>query len=372
MTCKSLSSKLYATGLIFAASILLIAVKSQADIVKGPYVQNVRTDEATICWESDNPARGSVAFTKVLEDGSAGRKRVIDFVEPAAFKEVRLPILSAGTTYRYRVEDESGGIELGEFQTAPGRLVPFRFAAYGDCRSNHNMHRKIIKLMMEYDPKLVLNTGDLVNRGSKQHDWDMFWPVVDRLVRNVPYYPSLGNHEQDSPLYYKYFSLPTGADGERYYAFAYSNVLFIALDSNAPHMLLAEQKNWLKKVLKHTQQFDFHIVFFHHPLYSSSKRDPNLHYRKIYVPIFKRYGVDAVLNGHDHFYERCVDENGIQYIVTGGGGAGLYEQVRTLPQSVVKKRTHNFMIFDVDGPRMRAKTLDDKGRIIDEIAFSAD
>ncbi len=348
------------------------AATARAKIVKGPYIQNVRKDEITICWESDSPTTGSVTFAEVREDGSAADKRVVAVDTPGKFKEVRLTILSPGTTYRYKVEDNTGSMERGSFETAPGKFVPFRFAAYGDCRSNHIMHKKIIKQMLKYDPKLVLNTGDLVAKGTKQSDWDVFWPVVKQLVRRIPYYPTLGNHEQDSPLYFKYFSLPHGPAGERYYAFAYSNVMFIALDSNAPYMTLTKQKQWVKNVLKKTQNYDFHIVFFHHPLYSSSKRAPNLHYRQIYVPIFKKYGVDAVINGHDHFYERSVDENGIQYIVTGGGGAGLYDQVRTLPESVVKKKSYNFLIFDVDGKHMNARAFDENGKIIDEVGFTAD
>jgi len=356
--------KLILPAIVISAAVMLLPGYTPAKIDKGPYLQNVKPSEITVCWESPEPVESVVLLVPMGKDAPASSESSVA-VEAAAFSEVKLTGLRPDTQYKYMVKQKDGTRAGGTFRTAPGRFVPFRFAAYGDCRSNHLVHSQLVKAMKKYDPALVVNSGDLVNRGVLQEDWNFFWDIVSDFGADIPYYPSLGNHEQDSPLYYKYFSLPRNGGKERFYSFSYSNVFFIALDSNSPYFLMSDQKSWLREQLKKARDYDFRVVFFHHPFYSSSKREPNIHYRAIYSPIFAKYGVDLVLNGHDHFYERSVDDYGITYVVTGGGGAGLYGFERDLPQSRVRKMVHHFMIMDVDGKTMKVKSIDIDGNVFD-------
>jgi phosphodiesterase/alkaline phosphatase D-like protein len=285
-----------------------------------------------------------------------------------AFKEIKIDGLQPGTVYGYEVRESGGSFAKGKFRTFPAGPEPFRFAGIGDTRSNFFIHKQLVDAIKKQKPAFVINTGDLVDDGTKPEDWPPFWKVVGPLVRNTYYYPAIGNHEKDSPIYYKYFSLPNNGGAEKYYSFTYGNVFVACLDFE--QLYSGEQKSWLIKQLKATNA-DFKIVAVHVPFYSSSKREPNTGIRSIYVPVLKKYGVQLVLHGHDHFYERSVDSNGIQYVVTGGGGAPLYDFEREVPESKVRVKNYEYMIFDINGKQMDAKTIDVDGKVIDTFSITA-
>ena len=140
-------------------------------------------------------------------------------------------------------------------------------------------------------------------------------------------YPALGNHEYtdlcgggNATAYLSYFTLP---NNERYYDFVKGPVHFFALNSyNDPDGTSASSKqgNWLKAKLA-ASTAPWQIVFFHHPPYSSGKHQSSTFMR---WP-FEQWGADAVLNGHDHDYERVLQDangNGVKlpYFVSGLGG----------------------------------------------------
>jgi len=342
---------------------MFFSALSSAEIIKGPYIQKGSTEGVTICWESDSAVPATVGIARV---SSEKNWKLTPVNEGGDFHEVRIEGLEPGTEYDYYVQETGGKQEAGRFKTFPGNPEPFRFIAYGDCRSQHDIHRRIVAHMLKFEPEFIVNSGDLVADGTKQEDWDVFWDIIGPLARNVYYYPVLGNHEKDSPLYYKYFSLPDNGDKERYYSFVYSNVLVAALDSNMPYFLVAKQKSWLKDELKRFRTGVFKIVAYHHPFYSSSKREPNMHFRQYYSSTYWKYGVQVAINGHDHFYERSIDQGGVQHIVAGGGGAPLYDQPRLQPETRVKAKEYHFMVFDVTEKRMRVRVVNIDGIVIDE------
>jgi 3',5'-cyclic AMP phosphodiesterase CpdA len=170
------------------------------------------------------------------------------------------------------------------------------------------------------------------------------------LLRQVPLFPSLGNHEyvtnQGQP-YLDNFYLPANnpAGTERYYSFDWGPVHFVALDSSCAIGLaspdrctLAAQKSWLASDLAASQQ-PWKVIFFHHPPWSTGAHGSQLTMRREFAPIFEQYGVDLVLTGHDHNYERTrpmrgdnvapSGTRGVTYVVVGSGGANL----RIFPQA---------------------------------------
>lgn len=343
------------------AAILLAPVATHAKFTKTPYVQNVKTEGITICWEADR-----IFETKLTVSPAAGGKPVVITANPDSFGEVNVSGLTPGASYKYEVSQSGGEKGGGTFTTAPSYVVPFRFIAMGDTRNGHDKHKNILSGAKKFNPAFALNSGDLVGAGTDPKEWDKYFDVAGDFMKDVPVYPTLGNHEMDSPHYYKYFSLPQNGDKEHYYSFAYSNALFIVLDTNAPYNTSSAQKKFLIDQLSASREFDFRVVMFHHPMYSSSKRPPNLNIRKMFSPIFKKYKVDIVFNGHDHFYERSIDENGVQYVIAGGGGAPLYNFEKDNPESKVKKMAYHFLVVEVSGSVMKAKAIDIDGGIFDE------
>jgi 3',5'-cyclic AMP phosphodiesterase CpdA len=106
-------------------------------------------------------------------------------------------------------------------------------------------------------------------------------------------------------------------DGQRYYTFTRSNVDFFALDSN---YMDRSQLIWLEQHLQ-ASRARWKIAFFHHPLYSSAERHGSeKDLRRVLEPLLIQYGVQVVLSGHDHVYERITPQRGITYFVCGSSG----------------------------------------------------
>jgi hypothetical protein len=334
-------------------------------IEHGPYIQNLTADSVTICWETLSETEGTIEYWEAADVSTA----VVSNQPSKTFHEAAIVRLKPATEYKYRITIGKD-TEEGVFRTAPETFEPFTFIAYGDSRSGHDIHKKLISLMEPYNPALILNSGDLVGDGREQTDWDVFWGIVEPIARGVPYYPCLGNHEENSALYYKYFSLPDSGIGEANYAFSYSGAFFLVLDTNDVFGLVAQQKKWIKEQLQRGQAYDFIFVMFHQPMYSSSKRPENTSMQKTLGPIFEKAGVSAVINGHDHFYERS-EADGIQYIVAGGGGAPLYDFINIRKQSLVRKMENHFLVISINGKNANIKTVNIDNKIIDEVELKS-
>jgi hypothetical protein len=125
-----------------------------------------------------------------------------------------------------------------------------------------------------------------------------------------------------------------------------------------------EQLAWLEKVLDESDA-QWLIVFFHIGAFTSRSEDfLELGTRERLVPLFEKFGVDAVFMGHRHSYERIL-VNGITYIVTAGGGAELYELNEPDPGSQVAVRAHHYMVIEVNGNRLVGRAVDQRGRVVD-------
>jgi hypothetical protein len=337
---------------------------------KGPYLQNVTTDGATICWVT------------VTETGEG---------KQYAYHQAPISGLKPATEYTYYA-GERGELK-GSFRTAPIGRQPFRFVAYGDSRTNHAVHRSVLNAISRANPRFVINSGDIVSDGNRADHWDEFFKIAGEFMARVPYWPVLGNHEDNAALYYNIFALP---GIERYYSFDYGTCHFVMLDSDG--LALVKQENqqvppevmreyrqarkdywqkqieWLEKDLEAHKDADFIFATFHHPLYSSPKSEGRRREQRItrerFEELLHRYKVTAVFNGHDHVYERNVVD-GLHCIVTGGGGASLYDFGDPLPTSVKRESVHHFVIIDVDDDTATFTALTPDERVIDTFQVSA-
>jgi len=229
---------------------------------------------------------------------------------------------------------------------------------YGDTRTDHVSHRRVVDAIMKVRPTAVFHTGDLVEDGLNPSHWAVFNRIISPLIKTARFYPALGNHENDSRLYFDNFDLP---NNERWYSVEVDGIHFIVLDSNSDIGKGSEQYQWLEHDLQSIgRKTSFVIAIFHHPPFSSGPHaEDEKSLRKSIVPLFEKYGVDMVFNGHVHAYERSLINN-IHYIVTGGGGAPLHDQVRANPHSQVFIKAHHFCrvtvrdnlltlcVFDID------------------------
>jgi len=138
-------------------------------------------------------------------------------------------------------------------------------------------------------------------------------PYEGILSQKIPFYASLGNHDDPTQRYYKPFNM----NGERFYTFKKGDARFFALDSN---YMDQPQLKWIEEQLSRAND-RWKIAFFHHPLYSSGARHGSeVDLRTRLEPLFVKHGVNVVFSGHDHVYERIKPQKGITYFIAGSGG----------------------------------------------------
>ncbi len=238
---------------------------------------------------------------------------------------------------------------------------------YGDTRSDNITHQKVVRSIIEAKPDVVFHTGDLVFDGRVVEFWDVFNKTTARLQKRVDFYPVLGNHEYNAPLFFDNFDLP---GNERWYFVERDNIHFTVLDSNSDISVGSEQYKWLELDLKNIgDNIKFRTVIFHHPPFSSAVySNQGEAVRNSIVPLFEKYGVDIVFNGHGHSYERLLFNN-IYYIVTGGGGAPLHPPRRKSPYSQRFIKTYHFCRLFVVGSRLIVEVWDVDLKLIDWFAI---
>ena len=298
-------------------------------IKRAPYLQQVTTDSAMIGWVTTK----GMPDEHVQFASAAELERTMATAEPAdaitrSADEVQmwstLTGLGAASITCYGVEDIHGAIvETTGFRTAPlaTSSEPVRFLAFGDSGGGGSDQQALVDQMYTVPYELMIHTGDLAyDNGTISQIEDTVFAVYADILRNIPFFPSAGNHDTETmngAPFRDVWSLP-GAGDRKYYSYDWGRVHFVALDTEASYVT---QATWLDEDLAKTT-LPWKIVYFHRPPYSSGQHGSDTSLRRAWAPIFERHGVQLVLSGHDHDYERMTPQNGVAYVVTGGGGVG--------------------------------------------------
>jgi len=328
------------------------------------------------------------AAVRVRYRAATGEVREIHSSEKAGIHTVRIEGLEPGEPYYYEVIAESpDGTNVKtdpmSFQTAVERGKAFTFVMIGDTQSNPEVVKRVSDIAWSHRPNFVSIAGDLVTTGTNKSHWTShFFPNMRPLINRVPMFPILGNHEKNARHYYEYMDLP---DPEYYYSFSYGDADYFMLDSEKPMGPGSEQYLWLEDKLA-SSDARWKFVVHHRPPYSSDENDHgnswlgpttlgDLNPRQM-VPLYEKYGVDIVFNGHVHVYERtfplrdgqAVEHNGVIYMTIGGGGGGLEDFTPFNPWFGSKKvSTHHICYVEIVGGHLRMQAIDDQGRLFDQI-----
>jgi acid phosphatase type 7 len=324
---------------------------------KGPVIQNVQTDRATITWVTTRQPG------VIQKEGSSVPLSEVEY------HALDLTGLEPATHYVWDL-NTSGTTVKASFTTAPAQDTRFTFVVFGDTRSRHEVHKKAEEKVVSEKASFVLHTGDLVSNGSNPEDWDQFFEIEKDLLSSVPFYPTPGNHERNDPVYFKYFSFP-GGNGH-HYSFDWGSVHIVALDTNeigdsagAKAAFLREEVEWFRQDLRRNQK-PLTFVFMHHPLYTAveSRRAGAARLAAELEPIMLERGVTAVFAGHDHNYQHHL-KGTLHFVVTGGGGAPLYD-VSPIPGITLKAlKTENYVRVRIDGRQAKIEAFDLQGNTID-------
>jgi predicted phosphodiesterase len=241
-----------------------------------------------------------------------------------------------------------------------------RLAVIGDMGTAEQPQLDVARQMVTargvFPFEFVITLGDNIYTGSQPSDFDKAFavPYKPLLDAGVAFYATLGNHDKTNERFYK----PFGMNGANYYAFKKGNVRFFALDSN---YMDRKQTTWVESQLRDAGNGDWKICFFHHPLYSSARfhgSDADL--RKVLEPLFVEYGVDVVLSGHDHVYERVRPQQGIYYFVEGASGS--LRAGNLSPSALTAKgfdADRSFMMIEVAGDDLYFQATSRTGVTVD-------
>jgi hypothetical protein len=253
----------------------------------------------------------------------------------------------------------------------PAAEPVLRFAVLGDTGTGGSSQYAVSERLTSSRPGfpygLVLLLGDNLYGGESPKDFEKKFerPYRKLLDQGVKFYAALGNHDEPvRQTLYKLFNM----DGKRFHSFKpTAGIRFFALDSN---YMNREQLDWFESELKSSGS-EWKIVFFHHPLYSSGeKHGSNVELRTLLEPLMVKYGVDLVLSGHEHFYERLKPQKGIQYFIVGSS-AKLRQG--NIARSALTARgfddDHVFMLAEISGDQMTFRTVSRTGKIVDEGSF---
>lgn len=251
--------------------------------------------------------------------------------------------LTRGTKYIYKVGDaelDAWG-DTGSFVTSSDNADAFSFIHVSDPQATswppYNVYKECLKAATDkFSPRFVVNTGDIVNNsfaGSQPalQQWDWALTGSYEVMKDYPIVAAAGNHEAADYDFFSRFKfdvprLPTDTDDSTfisgpYYSFNYNNVHFFALntndtlgtkDPNTARGLSDRQMEWLKADLEANKDADWIIGMMHKGIYDAGDGCYNTegtnydiaHIRKQLAPLFTQYGVDLMLQGHDHIYSR--------------------------------------------------------------------
>lgn len=266
-----------------------------------------------------------------------------------------------------------------------GTRAPFRFVAAGDSRGGYDGIRANIGRLDGLGVDFWLFNGDM-NQTDARGEWSAWFEAMAPVLEDTVLMPVQGNHEFFGWTYYELFALPREpdlADDLQEYAWSldYGNVHFVGLNSS---LNIPDQVPWLEADLAAATQdpeIDWIVVLFHHAAYSASKHGSTPTVQRSWVPLFDRFGVDLVFNGHDHNYERthpiegdalAAPGEGVVYVVAGAFFAPPYGNGQ---EWWTATSTHgdvaNYAVVEVDGRTLRVVAYSGDGQqVLDDFTLT--
>jgi predicted phosphodiesterase len=417
------------TQVIAAASMMVLGgLPSYAQTLsRGPYLNMPNPTEMTVKWNTD------VDTDSVVHYGDAPDNLNQTAVVSGTTKrhEVRLVGLNPNTKYYYSVGHGSTVLSTGadhSFITTPDVATPTRVWVIGDAGTGYPEQAAVRDAFKAYNgsgqANVWLMLGDnAYSSGSESSYQNKCFNMYPEIFRQTPVWATMGNHDGGksnsttmSGPYYDAFTFPMNGESggvasgtEAYYSFDHGNIHFVCLNSHDVSKAQdGAMMTWLRNDLAQNDK-DWLVVFFHHPPYSRGSHDSDkdnklVGMRNNAVATLESYGVDLVLCGHSHSYERSMFIDGhlgkadtfdpaIHVKVAGDGrvdGDGAYTKTQLGPIAnegavyavagssgkisggpldhpvmQVSLNVLGSMIIDIDGDTMNGKFLDDQGGIQD-------
>jgi acid phosphatase len=237
------------------------------------------------------------------------------------------------------------------------------FLVLGDWGAASTQQADVAKAMCASNAanpaKFVMTVGDnFYSPDGTANDGDYYRPMACLLAQGVKWRATWGNHDLGGSS----TSTVLGSK-KKYFTYTDGSTRVVALNGNDPTS--SAQRAFLERTLRAAKE-PVKIISVHQPLYTAGMHSPSYDARRMWEPLFKKYGVSLVLQGHNHHYER-ITAKGITYITTGGGGAGLYPCVRSQPGLAICTPVHHFLEVDSSPAGIAVRAVGTKGNTIDQV-----
>lgn len=336
-----------------------------AALTRAPFLQQLSSTSALVVFRTSLAEAVEVEVTTL--DGAWVTTAVASTdssVAGGSQKIVELRGLEPSTSYCYTLR---GLTEPAGFRTAPvaGTSARVRFAVWGDSGYGGEDQAALFRQIMTVPFDFVLHAGDLAyDAGTRSQFERNVFQMYAPLLSEFAMFPVSGNHEygtEEAAPYLESFVLPENGDHERYYSFDWGDVHFVGLDTER---IGAAQVAWLDTDLM-TNRLPWTIVFGHRPPYSSGEHGGDEEFQRQFVPVLEKYRVPLVLSGHEHQYERTHVQNGVTYVVTGGGGRGT-RPVGSSSFTAFAEAVIHFVFVEIHGGQLVLHAIDGVGREFDQ------
>ncbi len=315
---------IHPTGLLMF--FLLLSLQVSAQVTRQPYLQIPTPTSVIISWQSGTGIPGNVYYGTSV---STLTENIIESDYEEIYHDVEISGLTPSTKYFYSVDGPSKGTEEQYFITAPsiGDNTPVRIwviADFGQTNSDQNEQRLETVAQWKsfndnsYHADFVISLGDQTEDDSRYQLQHNFFNQLENVLKNSPLYTAIGNHDNHDSMqnYLSTFDLPAEAESggiasgtEKYYSFNYANIHIVVLCTEIEDDEGRKaQVEWLKNDLDHNKQ-DWLIACLHRPFHSGGHHRSDIDQdaqdrRDDWLKIMEDHGIDLVLQGHNHVYER--------------------------------------------------------------------
>lgn len=322
----------------------------------------------------DLEERARVVVGKLsLLDRGAGKKD--------SYGHVTFGDLKPGTLYAYRVGDGQQWSAWNQFRTADA-TGDFSFIYLGDAQNDlRSRWSRSIRKAFQQEPnaRFIVHAGDLINRSNTDSEWGEWYEGAGFIHQMIPAVPTPGNHEyrRDSleqlvldPHWKVQFNLPKNGPEklqDAVYFLDYQDVRIISLNSQLimlDSLAALSQEKWLEKVLASSKK-KWNIVVMHHPVYSTAKNRDNTILRERFKPIFEKYAVDLVLQGHDHTYARGTVDSPRPVYLLSVAGPKMYDSDSERWMQVAASHTQLYQVIRVTDSKLYFSSYKLNGELFD-------
>jgi len=418
----------------------LMGLDATPSLFRGPYLQAAAPNSIVLKWKTDVPSDARVRYGPAV---GALTSTVLD-AAVSLEHEVKLIGLQPSTTYYYAIgtstTDLAGDTNDFHFRTAPvpGTAAPVRIWAIGDAGTAYAQQANVRNAYLNHiagsrpaDVWLMLGDNAYTHGRECEYQRGIFQDMYEPILRNTALFPCIGNHDYysgangntNTGTYYTLFAPPklgeaggVPSNTEAYYSYDHGNVHFISLDSyGVSRYTSGAMFNWLVNDVTQAQaQRKWIIAYWHHPPYTKGSHDSDNNsdsggimqdMRVNFATTLEAHGVDLVLCGHSHSYERSylinghygasstfnpstmrLDSTGGQADLTGPyakpgpitphmgtvytvcGVSGKKDAAGTLDHPAMYLSTYDHcgsMVIDVVGSTLSAKFLNEQGVVVD-------